>query len=117
MKFKVYHSPAFAADAIRLDLERVGAELIALPSLREIPADDAIGIVPTPLAADGDALAAAPPRRSSSRSASKERRRRSSPTSICTCRRPVRPACCGKPSAAPRSTRATGARRNGSPTG
>ncbi len=63
MKFKVYHSPAFAGDAIRLDLERVGAELIAIPSLREIPADDSIAVVllDPALAADGAALAAAPP--------------------------------------------------------
>ncbi|HEY0593044.1 MAG TPA: GAF domain-containing protein, partial [Thermoanaerobaculia bacterium] len=59
---KVYHSPSFSTEALRAEIERAGAELVAIPSVKEVPADDSIRIVllDPVLASDEAAVIAAP---------------------------------------------------------
>ncbi|HEY0787095.1 MAG TPA: HD domain-containing phosphohydrolase [Thermoanaerobaculia bacterium] len=59
---RVYHSPSFSTEALRAEIEKAGAELVAIPSVKEVPADDSIRIVllDPVLASDEAAVIAAP---------------------------------------------------------
>ncbi len=59
---RVYHSLAFSPEALRPEIEKAGAELVPIPSLREIPSDPSIRVVllDPALAADQGAIDAAP---------------------------------------------------------
>jgi HD-GYP domain-containing protein (c-di-GMP phosphodiesterase class II) len=59
---RVYHSPSFSTEALRAEIERAGAELVAIPSVKEVPADESIRIVllDPVLASDEAAVNAAP---------------------------------------------------------